>query len=226
MGTKLLTTKEAAKLLGVTKSMVYHMTRSGLLTAAARGKGTLYKEEDIYAVLQARNEQMDLPKIAILALQARSQIASLEKRVEELYELLGAEYFSLKVDAASVADLHLTVRAALKNEADLTSDQLKKWAKIFKAIDEKYLKIVNSCTASSTPWLPYLRLANKLVIAAAEAGFGMDYNMRFVLAQLIAARDSLRATSYTYARSALGYKKANELFPKTECDDIILAHIN
>lgn len=223
----LLSFVETADQLGVTRSHLGHMIRQGYIRPAKIGRHrneARFRPEDVHAVLELRRNNVDLPKLAAMASQARSLSLSNAAKLEKLCAFLGLENNRLRTDEDSVFMLHMKTQDTYELElSDLRAGAIMEWASTFNGIDEAYLQIVAEFTKDPAPWRAYLRLANKLM---AEQNTRTETNLKFAYSCLDSSRRHLRHVSYFYVTVRSGERLANDLFVRGEVDDEIIAQLH
>lgn len=223
----LLTFAETAERLDVTRRHLGHMIRQGYIRPAKVGRhrhGHLFRPEDVNTVLELRRRGTDLPKLAVIAAQARSLSLSNAAKLEKLCAFLGLENNRLRVDEDSVFMLHMKARDTLELQlTDLRAGAILEWASTFNAFDEAYLQIIDEFTNDPQPWVAYLALANKLMT---QQNTRSEANLRFAYACLDSARRHLRHVSYFYVMTKSGERLANDLFMREAVDDEIIAQLH
>lgn len=222
----LLTHREAAKALDVTEHHLRHLVRQGYLKPARQGRrvrDSLYRPEEVNALLELRLRRIDLPTVATMALQAQAVSRSIENKLSQICRLLGLENNRLKYDEDSVYNLHVRVNATLTEDlTTMRTGAILEWATVFNSFDEEYLRVLEHFTLDDKPWGVYLELANKLMANRSQEA---DSNLGFAYACLDTARRNLRNVSYFYALARRGQRVANEFFAKNEIDEEIITQL-
>jgi len=179
----------------------------------------MFREEEVHALARVRTQQLSLPDIAALAVQAQATARSTQQRLDKLCHLLGVGVNRLSYDDDSVHALHLKVRDTRAGDlASMQTGAIMEWATTFHSIDESYLRVVENYTSDDSPWHSYLDLANELMRYAPLAS---EMNTRFAFACLDSARKHLRHVAYFYVHTKLGSDTAKVMFTETVDDEII-----
>jgi hypothetical protein len=123
MGRELVSRKDAADILGVTVSHVSYLTRQGALRpvnlSSPKMQGELqYDQDEVYALLEARERGRSLPEVHQTASQAWAAARIAQRRVEELSSLLGLNLPELKTDPEEIHALHELAEEDLKEVSD------------------------------------------------------------------------------------------------------------
>jgi excisionase family DNA binding protein len=223
----LLTFEETAQQLDVSRRHLGHMMRQGYIRPAKVGRHrseSLFRPEDVNALLELRRHGVDLPKLANVAFQARNLSLSNAAKLEKLCAFLGLENNRLRTDEDSIFLLHMKTQDTLKLQlSDFHAAAVMEWASTFNAFDEAYLQVVEDFTSDQHPWAAYLDLANKMM---AYQNTKPETNLRFAYACLDSARRHLRHVSYFYVMTRSGERLANDLFVKEAVDDEIIAQLH
>jgi len=217
---------QAAKLLGVTKGHLRKMASNGVIFPARTGDHcheTVYRPEEVYALLELRGRRLHMPSIATMALQAQALSRTTAKRLDRLCRFLGIENNRLKHDEESIFNLHMQVRETLREDlTTMRSAALIEWAAVFNSFDEAYLGLIEHYTLNESPWDLYLQLANNLML---QRSAEVDTNLDFAYACLDAARRNLRHVAYHYTAAKHGYRVAETLFTKEAATEEIIAQL-
>jgi len=223
----LLTFAAVAERLDVTRRHLGHMIRQGFIRpvkAARHLRELRFRPEDVNAVLSLRQHGTDLPKLAVMAAQARSLSLSNAAKLDKLCSFLGLENNRLRIDEDSVFMLHMKTHDTIELPlSDLRAGAVMEWASTFNAFDEGYLQIIEEFTNDPQPWVAYLALANKMM---EQQNTRSETNLRFAYACLDSSRRHLRHVSYFYVMNKSGERLANDLFIREAVDDEIIAQLH
>lgn len=224
---ELLSFHQTAELLDVTLRHLSHMVRQGYIRPAKVARHlrkSLFRPEDVNAVLELRRRGVDLPTLANVAYQARNLSLNNAAKLEKLCAFLGLENNRLRTDEDSVFMLHMKTMDTLKSQlSDLRASAIMEWASTFNGIDEGYLELLEGFTHDPNPWGLYLGLANKMM---AQQNERPEANLKFAYSCLDSARRHLRHVSYFYVMTRSGERVANTLFVKDQVDDEIIAQLH
>lgn len=221
-----VTHAEAAEILDVTERHLRHMVRQGIIKPVKLGSSTaghLYAAEEVNAILEARLSSTSLPAVARTALQAQALSRSISGKLDIICRFLGLENNRLSYDEEAVRGLLVRVQETLKEDfSELRSGAIVEWAATFNSFDEPYLQVVADILKTDNPWVPYLALANDLMVKRSRVE---DSNLTFAYACLDAARRNLRHVAYFYVLAKHGIRTANNLFTKDAVNDEIIAQL-
>lgn len=215
----------AARMLRVTARTVHAMCRQGLLDPIYKEGRSLkyFPVQEIAALAELRQQKMDLPAVATIAMRAFVTAKANERRLDELFRILGLKRKVLETTATEVASVYEQAIKATDIDRMPTIHELEDWAGTFYAIDEAYLRLVAQCTASEEPWKVFLDLATKLANNRKWEYFNAVPELRAAYDQLEAARRHLRIVSYMFCRESKGVQLANNLFGTVNVTERLLA---
>jgi hypothetical protein len=214
----------AARMLGVTARTIHLMCRQGLLDPVyKKPRGPKhFPVNEVAALAEVRHKKMDLPAVAALSMRAFVIAKANERRLDELFRLLGLRRKVLGTTTTEVVEVYEKAAAALEVERMPLIHELEDWAATFFAIDEAYLRLVISCTASEEPWKVFLDLATKYANNRKFEYFDAVPELRAAYDQLEAARRNLRMVAYMFCRETKGVSLANTVFGTRQVSDRLL----
>ena len=210
----LLTTEEAAEVIGISVRQLNRLCRSQVLNAVfPQNKGRRFRESDVMAYLEIKDKKLDMPTLAIMSRQAYATSRAVEQQLEQLLFYLGVDIPRLGCGVADVIRLYVQVEDALDDEEELDRDKVLDWARIFYAVTEDYLGLIKAELEDPEPWKKMLDLANQLYKNAPREKFNIDKELASAYGFLDAGRRNLRNVSYFYIRNSLGPRAASAAFP-------------
>lgn len=215
----------AARMLGVCTSTVQKMCRNGLLQPVyktVRGQKH-FPVQEVAALAEVLHQRIDLPTAALIAQRALVVATANQRRLDELFRLLGLRRKVLDTTATEVVSLYEKARNALDVGRHPTISELEEWAGVFYAIDENYLRLVVQHTASPEPWKVFLDLAHQLAARRAYECFDAVPELRTAHDHLEVARSHLRMAAYMFCRERHGVTLANELLGDQKLTDRLLS---
>jgi hypothetical protein len=214
-----ITAKEAARMLGVTTRMVRYWTRKGIIRPFKPGGSVsavpMYLRTEIDALLEARSKKVDLQTVATMARQAHVSSRQLERTVSRLLEIIGANIPMLSLKEENVHALYLQVEDALEQDYQPPADEVLEWARIFYAVGEEYLGLIEEVVEDEEPWAKLLELSNSLSVRAPRDLFSGDKELEAAYGYLEMARRNMRNVAYFYIRNRHGSRAASGAFPGT-----------
>lgn len=206
----------AASMLKVSTRTLHRMSRRGVLQALNMEgtRETHFRIHDISALAEVLQEGkiLNLESIAELSMQAFVIARANERRLDDLYHLLGLNKPTLGVGEEQVIALFVRAQEGRKGLRDLQAEDVQDWAGILYAIDEAYLNLVQVHTACEEPWKVFLDLAHGMIEMMPVETFLVNPPMKAAYAYLAIARNNLRTVSYYYCRERLGASIANKVF--------------
>lgn len=220
----LVSMSTAAKMLGVCVSTVEKMARNGILQPVYKNRRgpKHFPVQEVAALAEIRHQKMDLPSVAMIAQRALVIAKANERRLDELFRILGLRRKVLDTNATEVVALYENACKTLSIGRHPTVDELEEWAGVFYGIDETYLRLVGQHTASQEPWKVFLDLANQLSARRAYECFDAVPELRLAHDALEAARRHLRMVAYMFCRETRGVRAANDLFGDQKITDRLL----
>jgi Helix-turn-helix domain len=221
---RLLTSEQAAEVLDMTIRNVHRLCRANVLVASfPEGKGLnsprFFKEADVMAYLEIRDKKLDISSLATIARQAYVTSRAVERNLERVMYYLGLDQPVLSYKRQDVMRLYIQVEDALDfTQRDVKPEKVMEWARIFYAIGEEYLWLIEELLEDPEPWSKLLALASKLYDAAPRERFKEDPTLTSVYGYLNAGRRNLRNVAYFYIRNNHGFQAARKAFPATTGD--------
>lgn len=212
---QLISSEEAAEVLGVTKSHLHKLTREGMLRARLYGNANMYDPSEVHQLKSIRESDLSLTVVAARAARAEMTAYRLERQVEQLLSVIGADNPSVSVSPEAVVALHLKVEDELQSTRPATVDELMFWAQTFQAMSEEYFHVVASQFETDEPWVKYLQLSNKLLRDAPFSKLRNDLELHTAYNFLEMARRSMRQTMFFYVQTTSNKRIAHRLFPES-----------
>lgn len=222
---QLVSLSHAARMLGVSTKTIHSWCRRGLLHPtykAVRG-GRHFPMHEISALAEIIHQKMDLGDVATIATRALVTAKANERRLNELFQLLGLKRKALDTTPHEVLSLYEQALQRLDFSPQPTIQELDDWAATFYGMDEEYLRLVSKYTASPEPWKVFLDLAAKLAGNRAFECFDAMPELKAAYSHLEAGRRHLRMAAYLLCRQMHGVTKTNDLFGKETVTDTLLA---
>ena len=223
---RLIPIATAARILGTSVKAVHDMCRSGLLQPVykkLRGKKH-FPADEISALAEVRQQNLELPGVATLAIRALVTAKANERRLDELFRILGLKRKTLDTTTTEVVSLYERARLRLENPRQPELQELEEWAENFYAIDENYLLLVERYTASQEPWKVFLDLAGRLANNRIQDLHAI-LELRMAYEHIEAARRHLRIVSYMFCRQTKGVSIADAVFGGEKVTDHLLAMV-
>lgn len=209
--------REAAEILGVSPSMVSHLTKQGVLRqrmpdGQKYGKEVLYDVEEVSALKEARDRGHTIQSVAETASQAWAAARVMQRRIEIIEKAHGLNVMTLPIDEDSVRALHIEA------EDDLTrvingAEKVNYWADRLFAICEDYIRRLVEVTRDENAWSVYLELSARMIRARDFKSSMYDPCETLAYKRLDAARVRLRIAVFVYVLQTHGKRDAFKIFP-------------
>jgi len=225
-----LSAPEAARLLKIETQTLHQMVRRGLIRPVARGAANRlrFHLSDIAAASRIRNARLELHLVSNVAHQALAIAEMNERRLDELYTLLGIGSSPLDTEQEAVIKLFSRAEHLLEHEAPLLStEEVKTWARILLAMTEAYLRLVEETVGRAETWKVFVDLAEKLCEQAPRSQFNFHKDLEAAYGFLEAGRRNIFSCAFFFVRNRHGYEVATDLFPerRKSLDDAVLAFL-
>lgn len=220
----LLSSEETAEMLDISTRQLNRLCHSQTLNAIfPNGKGMrsprFFKESDVMAYLEIKDKKLDLPTLATLSRQAYVTSRAVERQLEQLMYYLGIDLPQLSHKRADVMRLYVQAEDALEiADRDIKPEKVLEWARVFYAVGEEYLWLIENLLEDPEPWKMLLELANDLYKNAPRTKFNNDKKLASAYGFLDAGRKNLRNVSYFYIRNNHGPRAASLAFPVAHGD--------
>jgi len=217
---------EASEILSVSCRQLRRLVRRGFIYPLTPGDShnePRYRVEEVHALADVREQKLDMPSVAMLAVQAQALSRTVSSKLDQICHFLGIQNYKLGTGEDDIFDLYARVREELRvPPEDWRTGSIMEWAAVINAIDEAYLDLLARHTLDESPWEYFLQLANEIMLHRARA---TDANLDFAFACLDAARRNLRNVAYLYVLGRHGYKVANKIFIKSEVTDAVISNL-
>jgi len=212
MGRDLIEVKEAAELLDVSPRSVHHFVRQGLLKPRyERGKGLnapeRFHKEEVVALSEARREKADFKSVLASARQAHAASRSLERRVEFLEKLLGHSTVTLSLEHDDIISLYSAARLGIE-VPPATVEGVMYWSKVFLALGEEHLEILEAATSDPEAWSVFMELSTAMLRDAPIDDFVHDKELEAAYGYFKYARENMRRAVYFHLRNRFGDQTA------------------
>lgn len=221
----LLTTEEAARMLGVPLQLFRRLRRKKLVKSVkTTGPQCYFHPADIMAMQPLLDDRRDLAGVEEMALQAYAMASRVERQMKDWAELQGPTLPRLSTTRPAVLSLQLLVKQELKaDHSSFPAEHVIEWARTFLAVDEEQLVLAAYFTGEYEPWRPMLELADRMVSAAPRHVFHSCKDLQVAYGYLEVARKNLRQVAYFFCRKEYGPSIADRLFtePHSEISRIV-----
>ena len=218
-----LTPAEAAKILNVTVRAFNHMVREGFISPEFpegrkwNGK-RLYREQDIADLLEVRAQKWDFVSTVAIAKQALVRTRQLERSVQSLMDVIGANMKPLSLKPRDITQLYLQIEEEIHRLDPYVPKEILRWAHVFYAMGEEYLWYIEQEIEDPEPWKKPLLLAEKLMEELPRDRCKIDRELEIAYQILDMARRNMRNVAYFYIRHRKSQRAAHKEFPALEGD--------
>jgi hypothetical protein len=217
----LLSLKETADYLSVSRRTVTGYVASGYLKAVYTLGNRLREEpqfrtDEVAAFANTRGTTYGLSDLAGIARSADFRVTALQRQVDRLLEVLGADIPTLTCSETEVLALYSEMQELARTpNLPITSEFVFHWARIFYAIGEEYFAAIAHFTAASEPWVEPLKLATKIFEQKPQFH---DPELDAAYRYLLLGRRFMRQAAYFYVREQHGTRHAHQLFKEVTGD--------
>lgn len=215
---QLITSEEAAQILGVNKYSVTRMTREGLLRARLAGNANMYDPNEVHQLKELRESNITFTEVAARAARAEMAANRLERQVTQLLSVIGADIPTLDTAPEAVVALHLKVQDAVTEATIPSVEEVMSWAQTFQALSEEYFHVVAKQFQTDDPWQPYLELSNRLIRSIPHPTLRNDLELSIAYNYLEMARRTMRQTMFFYVCTTSNKRIAHRRFPESLAD--------
>ena len=212
---ELISSEEAATILGVNRRQVTQLTRDGLLRAKLVGNANMYDPSEVHQLKEIRSSNLTLAEVAARAARAEMTAYRLERQVARLIDVIGANIPSADLSRDAVVALHLKVEDELKSRCVPTVEDLMYWAQTFQSLSEEYFHMVAKEFETEEPWSFYLQLSNQLLKRTPNGLLKKDLELSTAYNYLEMTRRGMRQVMFFYVRTTANKRFAHRLFPES-----------
>lgn len=214
----LITSEQAAEILGVTTGRVRQMLRDGYLRSRLVGQAYMYDPNEVHQLKEIRKTGVTLVEIAARASRAEMIAYRLERQVTQLLNVIGADIPSVDLRQEAVVALHLKVEDASKSTRIPSIDELLEWAQVFQGLNEQYFHEVEQEFLTDEPWKPYIKLSNNLAKSMPQERLRKDLELNTAYNYLEMSRKHLRQVVFFYVRTTSNKRIAYRVIPEAAND--------
>lgn len=213
----LLDAVTVSELLGIDRHSIHKLQEKGfLLPVRITPRTVRYRREDVLALVEARKlGEMDWGQTALAALQARAIARTTEKKVQQLFLMLGADTFCLGVEEDDVLQVYTKIcKLHEDKKKNLETEEVLELVQIFMALNEDYFFLVKKITGDNSPWRTFLETAQLLCDSMPREEFHFDKEKEAAYGLLNAARKHLYHVCYFFIRKNEGQEVVEKEFPR------------
>jgi excisionase family DNA binding protein len=221
-----LTTAEVSKLLGRSIAHVAHMVRQGtLIPCGTEGRRYLFDRDEVETYKSIRALGASPARVAGWAIQAKAAVASLEKRIEAIYEILGLDPTELDRTTSGVSRLYEVAKKRSELDREATPQEVADWARVLHSIDGAYLGLISHVMVDQEPWRVFMAAADAIKTGVSRIQLAGDPVLERSFRALLHARNQLRAVAYLYAQPRIGRRELRLAFTDDSIDQELLGLI-
>jgi hypothetical protein len=212
----LITPREAGEVLGVGEKQVRRYVQKGWLRPVySKDKGfhapLMLHPGEVSALAETLEARPDFTTLVQRSTQAYATARSLERRVERLEQLVGAQYDSTPVDYESMRALYQEARADLEIPP-VDSEKIEHWTRIFMGLGEEFFDVLEAYTNDEQAWQTFHDLSRAIIEAAPLEQLGEDEEAKARYRYYERARRNLRAVLFFHIRTRFGSQRATRMF--------------
>lgn len=216
MGSSLISSLAAARILGLKLESFNHLVRRGLLQPIyPKGKGLnqprVFAKTEVAALAEAREHGVNLPRIASMSARAHALAKALEVRVTRLEQVLGVGVTPIDLSEEGVLSLYAEALDTLSPPRE-PADVLR-WTQIMLNMGEEFFELLEAYTGDEDAWKAFLDFSRAALEDLPDTEDQPDLRQAFDM--LRTARKNLRHVLFFFLRSRYGTRKANEAFLNT-----------
>jgi excisionase family DNA binding protein len=163
MGSKYLTVKQAAALLGVSTRAIYRYARRGLLQTKLEGRHTFISEEDLRLVKKGRHDALSSPVKRDIIAKLQAEVQTLKMQMSTVLRLLNVRHEPLNFTAPEYQNFYQTAEQLSMDGWSPHAEEL--WAEYFVRLSVEDLEGIEAATGDKHPWRPLLRLATTMYLS-------------------------------------------------------------
>jgi hypothetical protein len=211
----LITVGEAAALLGISERTVrYHVKQGHLQPRYSRQEGVkaamMFHREEVAAAAEVWGERLDYAGLMSRSVQATALGRSLERRVEHLEELVGAQFTTAPTDEESVRSIYLEAKDD-RAAPPADTERIGFWTRFFMSVGEEFFDVLEAYTSNEKSWEVFHDLSRAI---AEEAPLDLSPEPELLAAyqSFERARRNLRQVLFFHLQSRHGTKDAVRMF--------------
>lgn len=191
------------------------MTHEGLLRSRLVGNANLYDPNEVHQLKEIRASNLSFTEVAARAARAEMAAYRLERQVNQLLSVIGANIPSADIRKDAVVALHTRVQDEVSSKRIAGVEDLMFWAQTFQSLSEEYFHVVAKEFETEEPWVPYLELSNNLLRHAPYDQLRNDLELSTAYNFLEMARRGMRQVMFFYVRTTANKRIAHRLFPES-----------
>lgn len=218
MNEVLVTTAEAANLLGMGQRQFQKMVKSGVLKphpTASKSTITkrLFRVTDVAAVKEIRDRGLNPEAAFVEARQTAMELQIVKRELELIRKTLGLDFPIIGADRDTVVRLLLRAEDLLREPPSKDTEVLLEWARTLHALTEAHYESITFHTSQKQPWRAFLNLGRHLGSGYDPLVTRYDLNLHTIYQLLAAGLRHARTAAYMHVRALYGKTYAAKVFP-------------
>jgi len=215
--TGLLSSQEAADLLGIQKDTLRHWKTKGVLcpryTEEGGRRGEYYDPAEVAAFSEARTKGLKTESLRLVVSQAYATARTSQRRLDALEAALGLSSKTLSMRPEDVASLYAD---ALKDSRRIINgkEKVAYWADKLFGVTDVYLKHTSEVVGVKDSWTPFMELSRQLRTHQDVEACTFDVEARLIYGRLHAACKQLTSQVFAYCVLVYGVRKAITTVPR------------
>ena len=229
----LVSSEEAAGMLGITTRQLQRMVKQGTIKPHPSSKSTvknrLFRISDIAAIQEIRAKGGSPEAAFVEARQASMEVRMLRKEVERMRTVLGLNTPIVDTNRDTVMCLLIEAEDELRQPPSHDHEKLLYWARILHALTEAHLEAITFHSSQKEPWKSFLAIGRHLLRGYDSSLTRYDLELNNIYLLLAAGLKSARQVAYFHIRNLYGKEYAAKVMPEVKgCphEDVIAMSLN
>jgi len=216
----LIDAHEAGKLLGVTPQQVRRYAREGILAAylpegSKLGSEQFYNIDEVREWAKKKSEKVSIHKVYAISVRAEAIAQSNRREINRLRMLTGCNLTPVEYDEASVKDLCLKAKDALKKPPTEVTEVVE-WTRHFFGIHKEFFQLAELYTDNPQPWLPFLTLGELIHRNSPIGRFVYEKDLEAAYGYFNSSRRHLNFAIHLFVTMREDLAAANKVIPEAE----------
>jgi AcrR family transcriptional regulator len=211
----LITVGDVAALLGISERTVHYHVRKGHLhprypKEQGLAASMMFHREEVAAAAEVWNQRLDHAGLMSRSVQSYALSRSLERRVQHLEELVGAQFTSTPTDEESVRSIYLEAKDDLK-APPADPDRIGYWTRFCMSVGEEFFDVLEAYTNNEKSWEVFHDLS-RAIAEEVPMDLSHDPDLHATYRGFERARRNLRRVLFFHLQSRHGSKDAVKMF--------------
>jgi excisionase family DNA binding protein len=162
MGSRFVTTQQAADLLGVSVRTIYRYTRKGILQTECRRRSLYIAEDDLRQLIKGRRDVLTAPLQRDIIAKLIVEVQDIKTKMATVMRLLNLRNEPLTM---TLPEYELFYRAAEQFSIEGWSPHIEEtWAENFSRLRVEDFEQMEKAVGDPHPWRPFLRLVTTMYL--------------------------------------------------------------